>query len=129
VTYRDRYDSAFWWWLLEQPRPVRARWAYHHTNTMDSARYQALMAADQGLQEDVTALELEKVEADADYVPEGLQKHWMYSPYQKSTRPAPSPATRSGQFWFWFWAIGGGGFLIWLIFIKRWGASPNAQYA
>lgn len=135
VVYRDRYDNDFWWWLLDQPRPVRARWAYHHTNTMAPERYEALMRADEGLQEQVTALELEKVSIDADYVPEGLQKHWMYSAFipssqlEREARAAAAARTPAGRFWFWFWMIGGGGFLIWLVFIKRWGGSPRAQFA
>lgn len=125
TNYRDRYDSAFWWWLLSRPREERAQWAYHHTGDMDPARYQAMMQADQGLQEQVTSLELEKVPANPVYTPPGVEKDLMYSlELEAPVDYAVTEPPRSGRIWFWLWTLAGGGFLIWLVFVKRWQVAP-----
>src|SRR6185436_1237822 len=50
VTYRDPYNSLFWWWLLDRSLDDRAYWAYHHRYDMDPARYRALVADNQQLE-------------------------------------------------------------------------------
>jgi hypothetical protein len=128
VVYRDRYDSSFWWWLLDRPRAERARWVYHHTGSMDPARYDAMVQADSGLQEEITALELEKVAPDPNYVPPGLESDLMYSDQANAIAYAHRP-TPAGRFWFWFWLICGSAFFGWFIFVKRWPASPSTNPA
>jgi hypothetical protein len=113
--YRDRISPTFWWWLLDQPRPVRAAWAYHHTDEMDPARYDAMVAADGELPDAVTAMELEKVTPDATFTPVGLERDWMY----EDPQPAYVP-TRSQGLLFWLVLIGGATFIGWFVFVKRW---------
>ncbi len=123
VSYRDPYNSTFWWWLLDRPRAERARWAYHHAHAMDPNRYSALVAADPGLEADIAALNTEKQPVDSFYTPTGIETGMMYND-QTTTYPEPAPATPEGQFWFWFWFLAGGAFLVWFIFVKRWPVSP-----
>lgn len=73
VIYRDSYSSLFWWWLLDQPRPVRAAWIYNHNSSMDPARQAALIAADPPLQQEVASVAATSPVADPNYTPPGLE--------------------------------------------------------
>jgi hypothetical protein len=123
VTYRDPYDSFFWWWLLDRSLDDRAYWAYHHRYDMDPARYQALVTADQQLEARVEQLEAQQTPRDANYVPAGLDQDLMYSDryvgHAYSNRP-----TTAGSVAFWVLgvptALGISAFFIWLIWFKRW---------
>lgn len=135
VIYHDSYSSPFWWWLLDQPRPVRAMWIYHHSSSIDPARQAALIAADPPLQESVQTLATTTPPVDPNYTPPGLE-----TPEEMTTAPIPevtstplpvpmqvnhftsTPVMRgqasSGFPIFIF--LAGISTLIWLVFFKRW---------
>ncbi len=123
VIYQDPYGSFFWWWLLDRSLEDRALWAYHHRSTMDAARYQALLAQDAQLETRVRQLEAQQVAVDPKYVPPGLDPDLMYSDryVQRAYHNRP---TTLGRVSFWILAVpmalGLGGLLIWLVFLKRW---------
>lgn len=126
VTYRDPYNSFFWWWLLDRSLDDRAGWAYHHRYNMDPARYDALVSSDQQLQERVSQLEAQQAPRDPNFVPAGLDRDLMYSDHYVSQAYGNRP-TRGGRAAFWFFgiplALGVSGFFIWLIWFKRWQTS------
>jgi len=123
VIYHDAYSSLFWWWLLDRSLEDRASWAYHHRYDMDSARYQALLAGDQQLEARVSQLETQQVARDPNYVPAGLDRDLMYSDryvaHSYSNRP-----TLLGVAAFFVLGVPTAlvlcGFVIWLIWFKRW---------
>ena len=123
VTYRDPYNSFFWWWLLDRSLDDRAWWAYHHRYDMDPARYEALVANDQQLQARVSQLESQQAPRDPNYVPTGLDRDLMYSDHYVAQAYGNRP-TRAGRAAFWVIgipaALGACGFFIWLIWFKRW---------
>jgi hypothetical protein len=123
VIYRDRYDSLFWWWLLDRSLEDRARWAYHHHYEMDPARYQALVTSDQQLEARVAQLEAEQAPRDTAYVPDGIDRDLMYSDHYVQRAYSNRP-TASGVFAFWLLAVPTAlavtAFFIWLIWFKRW---------
>ena len=123
VVYHDRYNSLFWWWLLDRSFDDRAWWAYHHRYDMDPARYQALVANDQQLERRVEQLEAQQAPRDLHYVPAGLDQDLMYSDrYVEHTYS--NRRTTSGVVAFWVlgipMALGVSGMFIWLIWFKRW---------
>lgn len=123
VTYRDPYNSFFWWWLLDRSLDDRAWWAYHHRYDMDPARYESLVANDQQLQARVSQLEAQQAPRDPNYVPTGLDRDLMYSDHYVNQAYGNRP-TRAGRAAFWIIgvpaALGACGFFIWLIWFKRW---------
>lgn len=123
VVYRDSYNSFFWWWLLDRSLDDRAAWAYHHRYDMDPARYQALVANNQQLEERITQLETQEVARNPSYTPSGLDHDLMYSDQHVATAYSNRP-TASGRIAFWVIAVplalGAGYCFIWLIFLKRW---------
>jgi hypothetical protein len=123
VTYRDPYNSFFWWWLLDRSLDDRAWWAYHHRYDMDPARYEALVENDQQLQARVSQLEAQQAPRDPNYVPTGLDRDLMYSDHYVNQAYGNRP-TRAGRAAFWIIgvpaALGACGFFIWLIWFKRW---------
>jgi hypothetical protein len=123
VTYSDPYSSLFWWWLLDRSIEDQAWWAYHHRYDMDPARYQALLANNQQLEQRVTQLEAEQSPRDQTYTPTGLDRDLMYSD-QYVNRTYSNRPTTSGTVAFWVFAVpaaaAGSVFFIWLIWFKRW---------
>ena len=123
ITYSDPYSSLFWWWLLDRSIDDQAWWAYHHRYDMDPGRYQALLANNQKLEARVAQLESQQVPRDPTYTPSGLDRDLMYSDHYVSQAYSNRP-TRSGSIAFWLFgvplAIGFSGFLVWLIWFKRW---------
>ncbi len=130
VIYHDPYSNWFWWWLLMRDRDTRAWWAYHHQSDMDAARYRDLLAKDQQLEARVRELESKKVPRDSTYVPSGLDPDLMYDDGfveaaidpQPVPPPPPPPSRRlAGAVWRIALILAGMAFLVWLVFIKRWG--------
>jgi hypothetical protein len=126
VIYHDPYSNWFWWWLLTQDRDTRARWAYHHQRDMDEARYRDLLAKDQQLQARIRELEAQKAPRDPTYAPPGLDPDLMYDDgfveAAVNPQPAPPPSHRlAGTVWKIVLTLAAMAFLVWLVFIKRWG--------
>jgi hypothetical protein len=149
VVYHDPYSSFFWWWLLDQSLETRALWAYNHRQVMDEARYRDLLARDAQLEAQVRQLEAQGVPRNPAAAPPGMQPDLMYTDsYVDSVynpqpapgaRPVPVPSPAPVPYhapagWFWqgvrvllyaLLVIGVLAFLIWLVFIKRWGGTPG----
>ncbi|MGH7173258.1 MAG: hypothetical protein ACRELG_23500 [Gemmataceae bacterium] len=128
VIYRDPYSNWFWLWLLTRDRDTRALWAYHHQSDMDAARYRDLLAKDQQLQARVRELEAKKAPRDPTYAPPGLDPDLMYddgfveAAVNPQPPPPPPPSRRlAGAVWRIVLILAGMAFLVWLVFIKRWG--------
>jgi hypothetical protein len=140
VIYHDSYSSPFWYWLLDQPRPVRAAWYYNHQTTMDPARQAALVAADPALTQDVTQLAATAPTPDPNYTPPGIEPQAMTAPVEVEATSDELPADASSQLpmsvtygsvqrplpgrsssWFSMAILlGGSALVIWLVFFKRW---------
>ncbi len=135
TSFRDSYSPLFWWWLLDQSRPVRANWYYNHQSTMDPTRQSALMAADPQLQQEVSQLAAAGTPVNPAYTPPGIEPAAMMAEKEDlddttSTPLLPAmpadpqpdfhsaPEGSSGPFWLAL--LGGGGFVTWLVFFKRW---------
>jgi hypothetical protein len=122
VIYNDNYSSLFWWWLLDQSLDDRAYWVYHHRADMDDARYRALVYQDLELENRVQQLEQRQIAVDPNYVPPNMDRDLMYSDKYVDRAYATRP-THNGRIVFWFimvpTAVGVGGFLVWLVFFKR----------
>ncbi len=128
VIYHDPYSNWFWWWLLTQNRDTRAWWAYHHRSDMDEARYRDLLAKDQQLEARIHELEAQKTPRDPTYAPPGLDPDLMYddgfveAAINPQPPPAPPPSRRLvGVVWRIVLILAVMAFLVWLVFIKRWG--------
>ena len=128
IVYHDPYSNWFWWWLLTRDLETRAWWAYHHQNDMDTARYRDLLAKDQQLEARIRELEEKKVPRDSTYAPPGLDPDLMYDDgfVEAAINPQPAPpppASRrlAGAVWRIVLILAGMAFLVWLVFIKRWG--------
>jgi len=123
IVYHDHYNSFFWWWLLDRSIEDQAYWAYHHRLDMDAARYQALLDSNAQLASRVHQLETNQTPRDPNYVPQGIEPDLMYND-QTIKRAYAAQPTRSNQTAFWVFmvptTIGLSGFMIWLIFYKRW---------
>ena len=149
VIYNDSYSSPFWYWLLDQPRPVRAAWYYHHQGYIDPARQAALVAADPALTQEVAQVAAVVPTPDPGYVPPGIEEPKAMlaeAPVEETTSTSndattPSnvaiPATeadsrhlpvvtqhvqprRSSSIMSWLILLGGGSLVVWLVFFKRW---------
>jgi hypothetical protein len=162
IVYNDPYNSFFWYWLLAQNLDTQASWAYHHRDIMDQARYRDLLAKNAELAARVQQLEKGPVARDPSYTPPGIEPDLVYSDnyVDAAYNPQPSPTvpadwpTSNGDYgpstqgavpvahiWRTLWrglftilaVMGTCFFLIWLIFIKRWGgddtpvANPNVS--
>jgi hypothetical protein len=155
VVYHDPYSSFFWWWLLDQSLETRAMWAYNHQQVMDETRYRDLLARDAQLEARVRQLEAQGAPRNPAAAPPGMQPDLMYTDsYVDSVynpqppagaQPAPVPSavpvpapypvprhTPAAYFWhgvrvllYGLLVIGVLAFLIWLVFIKRWGGTPG----
>jgi hypothetical protein len=128
VIYHDPFSNWFWWWLLTQNRDTRAWWAYHHQSDMDAARYRDLLAKDQQLEARIHELEAQKAPRDPTYAPPGLDPDLMYddgfveAAINPQPPPSPPPSRRlAGVVWRIILILAGMAFLVWLVFIKRWG--------
>jgi hypothetical protein len=136
VYYRDRYDPLFWWWLMDQSRPVRAQWVYHHYSDADPQRITALQQADPALDTEVEALKSQQIPVNSEFAPDGLPAEEMYRdppdpPVEGDRLPdadsipefsqvsnfAPRPSTGGGS---WLVLLACSTFMGWLIFFKRW---------
>ena len=154
VVYNDPYNSFFWYWLLSQSLDSQASWAYHHRYDMDRARYNDLINRNAKLAARVNQLEENKVVRDTSFTPSGIEPDLMYTdayldaaynptavettnarPPEIISVPATIPhSLRVTRAWKVFWqgilAIAATAamtfFLIWLIFIKRWGGDSTA---
>jgi len=111
--------------MLDQSIEERAMWAYHHRNSIDAARYQAILNSDVAIQGRIAALEAQQLARNVDYVPTALasnQDLMLSDQYVKDNYKA-TPSS-SGRFAFWFFmipliiAIVGGTF--WMLFVKKW---------
>jgi hypothetical protein len=133
VIYRDPYADAFWWWLLAQNLETRTYWAYHHRRMMDDLRYRELLSHDQQLEARIRELEAKGITRDPTYVPPGMDSDLMYDDgfveavYNPTTTIRVTGGSRAGHFMrscFMVLMVLGALFLIvWIIFVKRWGAS------
>jgi hypothetical protein len=128
VIYHDPYSNWFWWWLLTQDLNTRALWAYHHQRDMDEARYRDLLTKDQQLEARVRELEAKKVPRDPAYAPPGVDPDLMYDDgfVEAAVNPQPPPPPpdsrrTAGAFWRIVLILAVMAFLVWLVFIKRWG--------
>lgn len=154
IVYNDPYNGFFWYWLLSQSLDSQARWAYHHRYVMDQARYDALLNRNAELAARVSQLEQSKAPRDTTYTPSGIDPDLMYAddyvesaynPQEVTAADATSPnmdfptttARNNRQLvhawkiiWHGLFAIAATAavtfFLIWLIFIKRWGGDRPA---
>ncbi len=135
IVYRDPYSDWFWWWMVTQSLDQRAMWAYHHHSVMDEERYRDLLRRDQALEAKVRELEAKNVARDPKYTPSGLDSDLMYTddyvgsaynpqaapPGKTVVLPRPAPRPGYGQKLFTvFVVVLLLGFVVWLIFIKRW---------
>jgi hypothetical protein len=149
VVYHDPYSSFFWWWLLDQSLETRALWVYNHQRVMDEARYRDLLARDAQLEARLRQLEAQGVARDPAAAPPGMQPDLMYSDsyvdsvynpqpapgWQPAPTPAPvavphhTPRASSGRvlrvLLYVLLVSAVVAFLIWLVFFKRWGATPG----
>jgi hypothetical protein len=127
IIYHDPYSSWFWWWLLTQDQQTRALWAYHHQNDMDASRYRDLLAKDQQLEARIRELEAKKLPRDPTYAPPGIESDLMYDDgfVEAAVNPQPPPLPPSrhlaGALWRIVLILAIMSFLVWLVFIKRWG--------
>jgi hypothetical protein len=141
VYYNDPYNSFFWWWLLDQSLETRAFWAYNHYDYMDRARYNDLLARDANLRARVEQLEHQQgLTRNPNWAPQNMDYDLMVTDNVATAayNPVPPPAVPVGvapayhpvsllhvlwvliKFIMVFAFIA---FLIWLVFIKRWGAT------
>lgn len=74
IGFGDPYNALFWWWLLDRSLDERALWAYHHRDTMDPSRYQALVSTNKELQQRIEQLEAQQVKRDTNYTPANLDR-------------------------------------------------------
>jgi hypothetical protein len=144
VVYHDPYNSFFWWWLLAQSQDQRALWAYHHQADMDQARYQDLLARDRALEAKVHELEGRQVPRDPTYTPPGIDPDLVYTDdyvtaaynpqpqpqsQPQSSPPAtipphPAPRHHAGMTFITILAVMLLiGFVVWIVFFKRWNIS------
>jgi hypothetical protein len=134
VVYHDPYSSFFWWWLLDRNLEQQALWTYHHRADMDDARYQALLSHNAALEARVKQLESSNTPRDPTYAPAGLDPDLMYT--DQYVRAVYNPQRVPFSLWHWLrfllyalLILAALAFLIWLIFIKRWGAVGPAPAA
>lgn len=92
VVYHDPYSSWFWWWLLSRDLDTRARWAYHHRDDMDPARYRELLTRDAQLEERIRQLEAQQASRDPAYAPKELDPDLMYTDEYADAVYNPQPA-------------------------------------
>ena len=144
VGFRDGYDLLFWYWLLDQSRPVQAQWIYHHQNQADPARIAELEKKDAALAAEVAALKAQAAPVDPSYTPPGLPAEEMYAQPAAAAEPVtveepamPAQAypmhsmagqhedRRGSSGVSWIVLIAGAGFMTWLLFFKRWNVSSS----
>lgn len=130
VVYHDPYNSFFWYWMLDRSFEERALWAYHNRATMDTARYQALLAKDAQLEGRIRQLEAEKRAVDPTYTPTGMTDYdlqftddYVDSIYNPHTEHAVTGWFGRLMWWVFMTllAVTVACILVFLIFIKRWG--------
>jgi hypothetical protein len=128
IIYQDPYSDWFWWWLLTRDQDTRALWAYHHQSDIDAARYRDLLAKDQQLEARIRELETKQVPRDPTYAPPGLDPDLMYddgfveAAVNPQPPPPPPPFRRLARaVWIIVLILAVMAFVVWLVFIKRWG--------
>jgi hypothetical protein len=132
VVYHDPYSNVFWLWLLAQSLDQQARWAYHHHDTMDDARYRDLLARNDQLPAKISQVERDDGPRDPTYVPPGVPTDLMFSEsyvdaaYNPQPIP-PSPSQVWGALGKVLLVVAGIVFLFWLVFIKRWGGTDEEE--
>ena len=135
VVYHDPYSNWFWWWLLSRDLDTRANWAYHHRSTMDESRYRDLQAHDAQLEARLKQLEAQGVPRDPEYHPSDIDRDLMYSDQYIQAVYNPVPVRRAptaAPGWVLLkiaLIIALLVFLVWLVFIKRWGGTPGPDNA
>jgi hypothetical protein len=127
---------------MDQARPVRAQWVYHHYSDADPQRIAALQQADPALAGAVDALKSQQVPVNSGFIPAGLPPGEMYRDEdtpaevtglttsilaEESWDPPPNPtpanhytAPGSTKGPSWLVLIASSAFMVWLIFFKRW---------
>jgi hypothetical protein len=134
ITYHDAYNPFFDYWLLQQSLQTQALWLYNHHDTMDQQRYQDLLQKNRALEDRVHELEADKKPRDPTYTPPGVPPDLMYndsyahSAYNPQQVQPPAVAQPSN-----FWPVFVTtlvvvllvGFVVWLVFIQRWGGTPD----
>jgi hypothetical protein len=142
ITYHDAYNPFFDFWLLQQSLDTQTLWLYNHRDTMDQQRYQDLLQKNRMLEDRVRQLEADKKPRDPTYTPPGIPPDLVYndsyarSAYNPQQAPPPAPpvvAPRPGNFWPVFLTtlvvVLLIGFVVWLVFIQRWGGTPDERPA
>jgi hypothetical protein len=135
VVYGDHFSSAFHWWLLDQSLQTQAMWMYNHRYDMDQARYNALLSQNAMLAQQVNQLELQRLNRDAHWTPNGWEYDGMlddnyvagvYNPapvadtYSYPSSPsAPISFAWMGTCFFWVVLVGIIGAVVWFIFIRE----------
>jgi hypothetical protein len=123
TTYNDRFTAPFWWWLLDQSARTRALWAFHHRQSMDPARYDAVVRSNAAIPGELASLEKVGAVRDAAYVPPDIESaDWMTTPLELESPGGTAFRSQNtgSSASFWVALLGGGAFLGWFIFIKRW---------
>jgi hypothetical protein len=138
VYYSDPFGPFFYLWLLDRSLDDRARWAYHHRQQMDDARYRDMVAKDAALEARIRQLEAEKLQRDPNYVPAAMkdQPDLMYNDayvnaaynptpavYTQPPPRAPGSGPSAGTVLMWFLiiivVIVVVSFVVWFIFIRE----------
>lgn len=77
-TYHDHYSNSFMSHLMTLSLMDQAMWWYSHRNYVDQSRYNEALAQNAALKTQIMMLEQQKVTADPNYVPPGIDKDLMY---------------------------------------------------
>jgi hypothetical protein len=104
---------------------------------MDAKRYQDLLARDRQMEAKIKELESKGVQRDPTYTPPGTDPDLMYTDeyaeavYNPQVQPAPAadpsaPRSRWPGFLRVVLVLGLVAFVIWFVFIKRWGGTSGA---
>ncbi|MEK0448135.1 MAG: hypothetical protein RL088_403 [Verrucomicrobiota bacterium] len=97
---------------------------------MDPKRYNALVASDAVIPGELAKLDESRTPRRATQVPPGIESaSWTTMALEADTEvesesPAPMTSTMqrgsNGRLQFWLILLAGGGFVFWLVFVKRW---------
>jgi hypothetical protein len=123
VVYNDNFSSAFHWWLMAQSIQTQAEWAYHHRNSMDQARYNAMLSQNAELAARVRSLEAQNVSRNNHWSPNGWDYDAMLDDNYVSAVYNPQPSRPVSFKWvgtcfLWLLIIAAIGAAIWFVFIR-----------